>query len=189
MFHAPFVLWHCLAFYTVSFVSPVMFLFLFVLSHYSAIFWAFYLSPLMFHFQFELFDFLATFSALHLWPLVFHFQFELFDFLATFSALHLWLLVFHFEFVFFGSGLIYGSKKKKSTKCHFQTSFVLSYALCQYNVRLSATQKENANYPPTAWHKSCQRKYLLATTLVQSVSLSPEVDEHIQIIASVMFML
>ena len=46
----------------------------------------------------------------------------------------------------FGSGLIYGSKKKKSTKCHFQTSFVLSYALCQYNVRLSATQKENANY-------------------------------------------
>ena len=50
----------------------------------------------------------------------------------------------------FGSGLIYGSKKKKSTKCHFQTSFVLSYALCQYNVRLSATQKENANYLPTA---------------------------------------
>ena len=84
----------------------------------------------------------------------------------------------------FGSGLIYGSKKKKSTKCHFQTSFVLSYALCQYNVRLSATQKENANYPPTAWHKSCQQKYLLATTLVQSVSLSPEVDEQIQIIAS-----
>ena len=88
----------------------------------------------------------------------------------------------------FGSGLIYG-KKKKSTKCLFQTSFVLSYALCQYNVRLSATQKENANYPPTAYHKSCQRKYLLATTLVQSVSLSPEVDEQIQIIASVMFML
>ena len=50
----------------------------------------------------------------------------------------------------FGSGLIYGYKKKKSTKCHFQTSFVLSYALCQYNVRLSATQKENAKYPPTA---------------------------------------
>ena len=50
----------------------------------------------------------------------------------------------------FGSGLIYGSKKKKSTKCHLQTSFVLSYALCQYNVRLSATQKENANYPATA---------------------------------------
>ena len=50
----------------------------------------------------------------------------------------------------FGSGLIYGSKKKKSTKCHFQTSFVLSYALCQYNVKLSAAQKENANYPPTA---------------------------------------
>ena len=48
----------------------------------------------------------------------------------------------------FGSGLIYDSKKKKSTKCHFQTSFVLSYALCQYIVRLSATQKENANYPP-----------------------------------------
>ena len=48
----------------------------------------------------------------------------------------------------FGSGLIYGSKKKKTTKCHFQTSFVLSYALCQYNVRLSATQKENANNPP-----------------------------------------
>ena len=83
----------------------------------------------------------------------------------------------------FGSGLIYGFKKKKSTKCHFQTSFVLSYALCQYNVRLSATQKENAYYP------SCQRKYLLATTLVQSVSLSPEVDEQIQIIAIVMFML
>ena len=34
-----------------------------------------------------------------------------------------------------------------------------------------------------------QWKYLLATTLVQSVSLSPEVDEQIQIIASVMFML
>ena len=50
----------------------------------------------------------------------------------------------------FGSGLVYGSKKKKSTKCHFQTSFMLSYALCQYNVRLSATQKENANYSPTA---------------------------------------
>ena len=76
----------------------------------------------------------------------------------------------------FGSGLIYGSKKKKSTKCHFQTSFVLSYSVCQYNVRLSATQKEN--------DKSCQRKYLLATTLVQSVSLSPEVDEQIQIITS-----
>ena len=78
----------------------------------------------------------------------------------------------------FGSGLIYDSKKKKSTKCHFQASFVLSYALCQYIVRLSATKK-----------KSCQRKYLLATTLVQSVSLSPKVDEQIQIIASVMFML
>ena len=47
----------------------------------------------------------------------------------------------------FGSGLIYGSKKKKSTKCHFQTSFVLSYALCQYNVRLSATQKEMPTTP------------------------------------------
>ena len=47
----------------------------------------------------------------------------------------------------FGSGLIYGFKKKKSTKCHFQTSFVLSYALCQYNVRLSATQKKMPTTP------------------------------------------
>ena len=79
--------------------------------------------------------------------------------------------------------------RKREVQNAISRPVVLSYALCQYNVRLSATQKENANYPPTAWHKSCQRKYLQATTLVQSVSLSPEVDDQIQIIASVMFML
>ena len=47
----------------------------------------------------------------------------------------------------FGSGLIYDSKKIENYKMHFQTSFVLSYALCQYIVRLSATQKENALQP------------------------------------------
>ena len=65
----------------------------------------------------------------------------------------------------FGSGLIYDSKKIEKYTMPFPDQFCA--LLCTMSVY-------------------CEAISLLATTLVQSVSLSPEVDE---IIASMMFML